>query len=132
MLYSWSYLQNCSSFLLQFFSSDTMDIASFVPSTTPTNDITMVNKFSGKLAHSFDKLSSRLLTSTYPNWFCISQVLDVTGIITKCSWTKLTTPHSNVMACRSKFSSLKCLLGSTTQPKAVVSCIPCKIPTGQN
>ena len=95
-----------------------MDIASFVFTTTPTNDVTMVNKFPGKLAHSFNKLSSRQPTSTYPNWFCVSQVLDVTGIIIKALGQSLSTPHPNVMACRSTFSSLNCLLGSTTQPKA--------------
>ena len=65
-----------------------MDIASFVFATTSTNYVTMVNKLPGKLAHSFNKLSSRWPTSTYPNWFCVSQVLDVTGIITKGSWQK--------------------------------------------
>ena len=65
-----------------------MDIVSFVSATTPTSDVTMVNKFPGKLAHSFNKLSSRRPTSTYPNWFCVSQVLDVTGVITKGSWQK--------------------------------------------
>ena len=65
-----------------------MDIGSFVVATTPTNDVTMVNKFPGKLAHSFNKLSSRRPTSTYPIWFCVSQVLDVTGIITKSCWKK--------------------------------------------
>ena len=94
-------------------------------------DVTTVNKFPSKLAHAFNKLSSRWPTSTYPNWFCDSQVLDVTGIITKVLGQSLSTPHSNVMACRSTFSSLKCLLGSTTQPKAAVSCISCKMPRAQ-
>ena len=82
------HLQNCSSILLHTFNSDSMDIASFVFATTPSNDVTMVNKFPSKLVHSFNKLSLRLPFSTQPNWFCISQVLDMTGIIRKKSWEK--------------------------------------------
>jgi len=50
---------NCLRFWLHIFKGDSLGIASFVGVTTPTCDVITVNKFPGKFAHSYNKLSLR-------------------------------------------------------------------------
>ena len=72
-----SYLQNCLRFWLQIINGDSLGIASFVGVTTPTCDIITVNKFPRKFAHSYNKLSLRRPSSTFPNWLCVSYIVDI-------------------------------------------------------
>ena len=58
-----------------------MDIASFVFATTPTNDVTIVKKFPGKLAHSFNKLLSRRPTSTENLSVLVGRITGVGGYL---------------------------------------------------
>ena len=57
------------------FNGNSLGIASFVGVTTPTCDVTMVNKFPGKFAHSYNKLSLRRPSSTLPNWLCVPYIV---------------------------------------------------------
>ena len=100
-----------------------MDIASFVGATTSTHDVTMVHKFPNKLVHSFNKLSFNKATVFHLAILVLrfTGSIDLAVIITKF-WTN---PEYFVSVQRygmqKNIFSLKCLLGSTTQPKAAVS-----------
>jgi len=94
--------------------------------TTPMCNVITVNKFPGKFTH----VQETFIEVAYLHWAKLALRFKE-GSLQRALGISLSTPHSNTMACRSTFSSFKCLLGGTTWPKATISYTPCKILRGQ-